>query len=210
MDYRTTEKLFKEDRIKELCENKNGLRFLKLRSLSRRDKLEELAKEVGIDIENIPTRDLLRQLFQSELTEKNIEQFIRKKFKEERSSRKKYENRPINELYKLKTFDWGGLHQNSLEKTIVDNYVKKIKVYKKLCEAIDDQLHISLRGYVLCSWFNHWTSIIIEDIFKEHHAVLPAVGLVKKIDFSSKIVLMTSKLLTFPRVMLKSSGNLKN
>jgi hypothetical protein len=41
----------------------------------------------------------------------------------------------------------------------------------------------SLRGYVICSWYNHWTSIIIEDLFKEHPNVLPAVGLVKKIDF---------------------------
>jgi len=30
---------------------------------------------------------------------------------------------------------------------------------------------------------NHWTSIIIEDIFRDHPTVLPAVGLVKKIDF---------------------------
>jgi len=48
---------------------------------------------------------------------------------------------------------------------------------------VENELLTSLRGYVLCSWYNHWTSIIIEDIFKDHQHVLPAVGLVKKIDF---------------------------
>ena len=40
-----------------------------------------------------------------------------------------------------------------------------------------------MRGYVQCSWYNHWTSIMIEDIFKDHPTVLPAVGLIKKVDF---------------------------
>jgi hypothetical protein len=40
-----------------------------------------------------------------------------------------------------------------------------------------------MKGYVLCSWYNHWTSRIIEDIFRDHAAILPAVGLIKKIDF---------------------------
>ena len=83
----------------------------------------------------------------------------------------------------MQEFNWGGLHQNSLEKTIVDNYIKKIANYGKLCTCIEDEILTSMRGYVICSWYNHWSSIIIEDIFKAHPAVLPAVGLVKKIDF---------------------------
>jgi hypothetical protein len=61
--------------------------------------------------------------------------------------------------------------------------VKKIRRYNALCKAIDNELHASLQGYVLCPWYNHWTSIIIEDIFREQRTVLPAIGLVKKIDF---------------------------
>ena len=83
----------------------------------------------------------------------------------------------------MQEFNWGGLHQNSLEKTIVDNYVKKIRNFDLLNEAIESELYASLRGYVLCSWYNHWSSIMIEDVFKDHPNVLPAVGLIKKIDF---------------------------
>ena len=56
--------------------------------------------------------------------------------------------------------------KTALKKTIVNNYVKKITDYETLCASIENDLLKSMRGYVICSWFNHWTSIIIEDIFK--------------------------------------------
>jgi hypothetical protein len=65
----------------------------------------------------------------------------------------------------------------------VNNYVKQIQDWDKLNRAIENELHTSMRGYVQCSWYNHWTSIIIEDIFRDHPVVLPAVGLIKKVDF---------------------------
>ena len=82
--------------------------------------------------------------------------------------RREREPELVSQLYRLQAFDWGGLHQNSLEKTIVDNYVKKITSYESLTEKIENELHNSMRGYVLCSWYNHWTSIIIEDVFRDH------------------------------------------
>lgn len=183
MNFQTASNQFKNDKIKELSQDQDGLRFLKLRSLSRRDAMEELAKEQSIDLTKVPTRQVLKTLFETQIDGKSIETFIRKKFLKERATRAKNEATLITELYKLNVFDWGGLHQNSLEKTIVDNYVKKIRSYDSLCDKIDNELQSSLKGYVLCSWYNHWTSIIIEDIFKEHKVVLPAIGLVKKIDF---------------------------
>jgi len=44
----------------------------------------------------------------------------RKEFPGERMKKKL-----INELYKVQSFEWGGLYQSGLEKTIVDNYIKK-------------------------------------------------------------------------------------
>lgn len=86
-------------------------------------------------------------------------------------------------MYKLQAFDWGGLYQNSLERTIVNNYVKKISDYDELNDSITNELHQSMRSYVLSSWYNHWTSIITEDIFRDHPNVLPAVSQVKQVDF---------------------------
>ena len=111
----------------------------------------------------------------------------------------------MNQLYRLQVFDWGGLHQNSLEKTIVDNYVKKITNYDTLSDKIDNELLNSMRGYVLCSWYNHWTSIIIEDVFRDHPTVLPAVGLVKKIDFFIGDVPFDLKVTYLPEGFIKDS-----
>jgi hypothetical protein len=83
----------------------------------------------------------------------------------------------------LTVFNWGGFYQNAVEQTIVNNYVKKIQDYNQLINSVDNDLAPRLRNYVLCSWYNHWTSILIEDMFKDHQDILPAVGLVKKVDF---------------------------
>ena len=60
----------------------------------------------------------------------------------------------------------------------------------------------SLRGYTLNSWYNHWTSILIEDLFKDHKAVLPTVGLVKKIDFFINDIPFDLKVTYFPEQLL--------
>ena len=97
--------------------------------------------------------------------------------------RKQQEPFIVTQLFRMAHFDWGGLYQNSLVRTIVDNYVKKIQSFDELSQKIDTELQASLRGYVLCSWYNHWSSILIEDLFKDHPTILPTVGLIKKVDF---------------------------
>ena len=100
--------------------------------------------------------------------QQDIDDVIQDLFEKERKIRRDNEQQLINELYKVQSFDWGGLHQNSLETTIVNRYVKQIISYESLQNEIEGDLHNSLRAYVVASWYNHWSSIIIEDIFKEH------------------------------------------
>ena len=184
--YQEAELAFKQNKIRDLYRDPQGLRFLKLRSLyraSRPQYVEELLKVSGCDIRLTQNMRHLQALYESTITDEDIDNTVCAIYNEERSERTAHEKELISELYKLKVFDWGGLHQNSLEKTIVNNYVKKIRSLDDLSERIDAELHDSMRNYVLCSWYNHWTSIIIEDIFKDHAAVLPTVGQIKKIDF---------------------------
>lgn len=182
--FQAANRAFKADQIAELAADPQGLRFLTLRSLSRSEYMRELAEACGLNLEGTPARGLLQVLFESEaISNQQIEESINGIYERERSLRRDGEPQLLSELYRLQSFDWGGLHQNSLEKTIVDNYIKKIKGYDDLCDSIENRLYPSMRSYVLCSWFNHWTSIIIEDVFKDHERVLPAVGLIKKVDF---------------------------
>ena len=183
-DFEDALKAFKQDKIADLADDPSGLRFLLLRSLARKDYLNEVAASAGVKTEEIPNNDLLRRVFESkQISVAHVKSQIASIYERERAVRRKREHHLLNELYLVKEFDWGGLHQNNLEKSIVDNYVKKIHTYDLLCDSIDSKLYPSMRSYVLCSWYNHWTSIIVEDIFKDHRRVLPAVGLVKKMDF---------------------------
>ncbi len=175
--------LFKDNQLNALCADSEGLRFLKLRSLNRPEYLARLFSLAQMEKPNLGARALFEAAFHANISPEIVELCARSIFAEERILRGASEADLVNQLYRVQEFNWGGLHQNSLEKTIVDNYVKKITQYDGLCAAIDNELLTSLRGYVICSWYNHWTSIIIEDLFKEHPNVLPAVGLVKKIDF---------------------------
>jgi hypothetical protein len=189
---------FRDDKIRELSQDPDGLRFLKLRSLSRTGYMQRLAEDCNLIHRGLRGEALLRFLYESEITIQQIEHTINSIYAEERTERQQAEEQLVSELYQVAVFDWGGLHQNSLEKTIVNNYVKRIKSYDRLCDCIENELHHSMRGYVLCSWYNHWTSRIIEDIFRDHPAILPSVGLIKKIDFFCKNVPFDLKVTYFP------------
>ena len=184
MNFDEADALFKNDSIGQLAAVPDGLRFLKLRSLSRKEYLEQLFPFAGVVPKTTQATPMFRQAFEEPKVDTEIiDQFIRKIYNNERKERRDLEPALVSELYKIQVFDWGGLHQNNLERTIVDQYVKKITDYETLNGKVENELQQSMRGYVLCSWYNHWTSIIIEDTFRDHSVVLPAVGQIKKIDF---------------------------
>ena len=182
-EFADLKKLYDENDFQAILEHPRGREFLKIRSISRTELLKKLAKMITIDISNVEGRQLFEFMFNKKIDENNIEEFIKKTYITERNERKKNEDTIYSQLYKLKTFDWGGLYSGSLETTIVDNYIKKIQDFTLLEEKIDNEIHSSMRGYVLNSWYNHWSSILIEDIFKDHKNILPTIGLIKKIDF---------------------------
>lgn len=203
MDFSIAERMFQQDRIRELADSPSGLRYLKLRSLSRKEHLEAVFAAGNLSKPG-QAKAMLRIAFDNaQLTDCQIDAVIRAIYAIDRSARKAREPDLVSELYKMQAFDWGGLHQNSLEKTIVDNYVKKITDFETLNSRIDNELLASMRGYVLCSWYNHWTFIIIEDVFRDHLSVLPAVGRVKKIDFFVRRVPFDLKVTYLPEGFVK-------
>lgn len=166
-----------------ILNNQFGNYFLKLRSLSRAEILRQLSQRQNIDIQNVQGRQLFEHLFSQNIPEQVINDYIREIYQQERNERIGNEDNLYSQLFRLTVFNWGGFYQNAVEQTIVNNYVKKIQDYNQLINSVDNDLAPRLRNYVLCSWYNHWTSILIEDMFKDHQDILPAVGLVKKVDF---------------------------
>jgi len=147
--------LFKKDRLNELCADADGKRFLKIRSLSRTEHLERLFQVAGMGKPRVGARQLFEAAFNGGINSATIEACVREIYREERAQRRAKETELVNQLYRVQEFNWGGLHQNSLEKTIVDNYVKRITDYDALCQCVQNELLTSMRGYVVCSWYNH-------------------------------------------------------
>jgi hypothetical protein len=183
MDYAQALRLYQADKIPQLASTVEGLKYLKLKTLSRKEHLIELLEKAGVRTTAKSVTALLKDAVTADISNDLISSTIASIYARESSVRLADEPRLVSELYKMEVFDWGGLHQNSLEKTIVDNYVKKITSFNTLEHKIENELLQSMRGFVLCQWYNHWTSIIIEDVFNSHKRVTPAVSKVKKIDF---------------------------
>jgi len=175
--------LYDTDKFIDLINEPDGIYWLKLKSLSRTEQSRMLSKEIGLDPLKISSRQLFRHLFEQNIDVLLLNQFINNLYEIDRATRRNNEDYLVSQLYKMKVFDWGGLYQNNLEQTIVNNYIKKISDWEMLNKSIENELHNSLRGYVQCSWYNHWSSILIEDVFNDHPHVLPTIGLVKKVDF---------------------------
>jgi len=195
-------KYFRENQFEKLESDEHGERFLKLRTISRSAELKEFCDLYRINHASIK-EDLFCYLFKKQdVTIGQVDTFIKTKYQAERVVRQGNESYLIDQLCRLPYFDWGGSFGNSLEKNIVDNYVKKIQSYQKINDEVEGSLLTSLRGYTLNSWYNHWTSIIIEDIFKDHNKVLPTVGLVKKIDFFINNTPFDLKVTYFPQELM--------
>lgn len=166
-----------------ILRHQKGNYFLKLRSLSRVQILRQLAKSLNVNINDVHGRQLFEYLFCQNISEQIVDDFIREIYQKERLGRLANEDYIYGQLYRLHLFNWGGFFQNAVEQTIVNNYIKKIKDYNQLINSIDHDLTPRLKNYILSSWYNHWTSVLIEDMFKDHEDILPSVGLVKKVDF---------------------------
>ncbi len=89
----------------------------------------------------------------------------------------------VQELYKVENFKWGADNQNDLGKYLVKKYIKDNSSYDYLLANMETDILSTVQDYLVCSWYNHWSSILIEHLFKTHPTVLPTVGQIKSVDF---------------------------
>lgn len=179
-------RLFESDNLEQFNLDSSGLLWLKLKSIVRKELLKTFLQEAQITLNsknlNAKFAELYIELSKDiHASHQLIDSFIRNKFVEEQHEIDT--EKLVSELYKLKFFDWGGDYKNALDRYLVDRFIKIYQSYETLISKFDTEINRAVQGYVLCSWYNHWSSILIEYIFKTHPVVLPTVGQVKKVDF---------------------------
>ncbi len=203
-------KLHESEKLEEFSTDAVGLLWLKTKSIVRKDIIAEFLAQNGITLESTSLNSQFIELFG--ILSKNVSDSHRILDNYIISKNKKLladldEKQLVSELYKLKTFDWGGDYQNSLDKYLVSRYVKAIKSYDILISKFDTEISTAVQGYVLNSWYNHWSSILIEHIFKSHKSVLPTVGQIKHVDFFINNIPFDLKVTYLPSEYIKAKRN---
>lgn len=178
-------KLYNDNDLLEFSRDDQALVWLKLKSIVRKEWLESFVAYANLQVKsktlNKQWQELYSTLADHPKAHQLLDTFIRAE--NHKVALALPVEQLVSELYKMRNFDWGGNYQNNLDRYIIDNFIKTIPSFDLISQKIDTEIAVSVAGYVLCSWYNHWSSILIERLFKEHDKVLPTVGMIKKVDF---------------------------
>jgi len=187
--------------LEEFNQNIVGQLWLKLKSIIRPELIKEFIKENNITLKSTTSTKQFEELFvilnkNVDISHKLLDHYILKKNISILSELNI--NYLVSELYKLQVFEWGGDNKNSLDKYLVSHYVKTIQSFDLLNSKFETEINNAVKGYVLNSWYNHWSSILIEHIFKTHSSILPTVGQIKYVDFFINNIPFDLKVTYFP------------
>lgn len=152
--------------------SKKELANLKLKSI-KLDKLKELSESFKIDSRGTAT-NLIKKLI--DIPQNKIDEFIKVNYKNQIEERQKLisDIELRNELMKVKEFKWG-IVQGQLDQKIQVEYVRRFIRYEDLIGGIKNKLHDDIAHYVIASWYNHWTTVLIEDHISQHSRVIPTL-----------------------------------
>ncbi|MCL5676230.1 MAG: hypothetical protein M1120_03860 [Patescibacteria group bacterium] len=152
--------------------SKKELSNLKLKSI-KSDNLKELAKSLGIDSRGTAS-NLIKKLI--DVPQNKIDEFIKRKYQEQVRERQKLisDDDLKQELLKVQEFRWGVV-QGQLDQKIQTEYVRRFVRYEDLIRGVKSRLHDDITHYVIATWYNHWTTVLIEDHISQHLQVVPTL-----------------------------------
>ena len=145
-------------------------------------QLRILAQSLGINGTGSATK-IIKEIFEKQADEKIINEFIKQRYIERiRERRAIISDEDLKkELMKVKTFSWGVV-QGQLDQKIQAEYVRKIVRYEDLVSNVEAKLHNDITNYVICTWYNHWTTVLIEEHISIHKRVIPTIKNIKGVD----------------------------
>ncbi len=178
---------FRNQNLYEFNKNKNALLWLKIRAICRSKQITDFLLKNGIFLHATTIAEQNIELF--ETLEKSqdkamqiLDTYLQERNHEWYTSLGIDEDKLKNDLYKIHYYTWGGDQNNSLDKYLISRYVKVISEYDILAKK-QSEIADNAWNYVQTSWYNNWTSFLIESLFKRHPKVLSAIGEIKSVDF---------------------------
>lgn len=185
-NYEKWDKEFRAQNLFSFNNNANGLLWLKVRAISRGKQIKQFLNKNGLTLTSTKISEQNVELFKL-LEKRNDAKDMLDKYLQERSH-EWYAEMDVDEtklkedLYKVQYYAWGGDQNNSLDKHLVSRFVKVISDYDTLVNK-RTEIANNAWNYVQTSWYNNWTSYLIESLFKRHSKVISAVGEIKSVDF---------------------------
>ena len=152
--------------------SKKELTNLKLRAI-KSDDLKELAGTLGVDARGTAS-NLIKKLI--DVPQNKIDEFIKRKYQAQVKERQKLisDEALKQEVLKVKEFRWGVV-QGQLDQKIQTEYVRRFVRYEDLINGVKSKLHDDITHYVIATWYNHWTTVLIEDHISQHSKVIPTL-----------------------------------
>lgn len=145
-------------------------------------RLRELSARLGLDSGG-SSSDLIKRVLASGIVASWIDAFIKEKYielireREDLITTKELKA----EVGKVKHFSWG-IVQGLLDNKIQAQYVRKHVRYDELVQDVEKRLHDDITSYVICTWYNHWTTVLIEEYISRHKNVVPVLKKTKGVD----------------------------
>lgn len=187
-----------------LCES--GILWLKIKSLIRSEILDFMQQKLEFKFTSKTQAQKFREIYNlvlnGKITHKQID-FVLLQYNDDEIRKIEQDFSVIeSELYKINYFAWGGDSSNSLDKQIV-SFVKDIYKYDEILHKIDNDIAQNVKNYTISSWYNNWSAVLTEHIFKSHPKVISAVGKIKSVDFFIENIPIDLKITYFPKEFLK-------
>lgn len=113
-----------------------------------------------------------------------IDAFIKGKYREKVAARRENlisDADLLTELGRVDGIDWGVV-QGQLDGKIQRDYVRVCTRYNELLGRVRAQLHGEITNYAIASWYNHWSTVLIEDHISLHDRVVPTIKNVSGVD----------------------------
>jgi len=183
--------------------------FIKLKSL-KKENLKSFCHEYDIDFSSNMTETIstiLEHFDSGKISTEDINLFIRKLYVSVRDSEIKITGAThqeiIKELNKVDEHIWG-MVQGDVDSHIQSNYVRKFYRYDDVVSAIRANLYKSIESYAISSWFNHWSTVFLEDLINENKNVIPIIKKVKGVDIIWNEQPVDIKVTNLPKEWFKS------
>ncbi len=204
------EKWDKEFRAQNLYifnNNESALLYLKVRAVCRSKQIKQFVEKNGINLTSTKINDQFAELYSVMENTPNgmalLDTYLRDRNNEWYHTMGVDEEKLKSGLRQIANYEWRGGQENSLDQYLVRRYIKVISDYAELSGKAD-AIATNAWKFVQTSWYNNWTSYLIESIFKKHRRVLSAVGEIKSVDFFIDNSPIDLKVTYFPTAYMQS------